>query len=67
MDLGKLQDNRLNVERTKIRIFTLITQCIRDIDSTVADAGLTMRDVGIGVEKYLTGGDSYIIELKLHM
>ena len=67
MDLNKMQANRLNVERTKIRIFSLITQCIRDIDRTVTESGLTMRDVGVGVEKYLTGEDSYIIELKLQM
>jgi hypothetical protein len=67
MDIRQLQDNKLNVERAKIMIFKLLTQCIVDIDNTVKTSGLTMRDVGIGVEKYITGKDSYIIELRLQM
>jgi hypothetical protein len=67
MDITKLQDNKLNVERAKILIFKLLTQCIKDIDNTVKTSGLTMHDVGVGVEKYITGEDSYIIELRLHM
>jgi hypothetical protein len=67
MDIIKQQDNKLNVDRAKIVIFKLLTQCIKDIDNTVKTSGLTMHDVGVGVEKYITGEDSYIIELTLHM
>jgi hypothetical protein len=67
MGITELQENKLNVERAKIKIFKLLTQCIQDIDDTVKTSGLTMRDVGIGVEKYIIGGDSYIIELRLKM
>jgi hypothetical protein len=67
MNITKLQDNKLNVDRTKILIFKLITQCIQDIDGAVKTSGLSMHDVGVGVEKYITGDDSYIIELRLHM
>ncbi len=67
MDLTKLQANNFNVDRTKIEIFKLLSKCIKDIDKTVSASGLTMHDVGIKIEKYMTGGDSYIIELRLHM
>lgn len=67
MDVTKLESNKFNVERTKIQIFKLITQCIKDIDIAVKTSGLTMHDVGVGVEKYITGQDSYIIELRMHM
>jgi hypothetical protein len=67
MDITELQNNKLNVERAKIKIFKLLTQCIKDIDNTVKTSGFTMHEVGVGVEKYITGEDSYIIELKLHM
>jgi hypothetical protein len=67
MNLVGLQTAQPNVENTKIRVFNLVTQCIKDIEKTVNTSGLTMRDVGVGVEKYLTMGDSYLIELKLHM
>ena len=67
MEEKSLQANKLNVERTKIQIFKLLTQCIKDIDNTAKTSGFTMRDVGVGVEKYTTGEGSYIIELKLHM
>jgi hypothetical protein len=67
MDITELQNNKLHVERAKIMIFKLLTQCIKDIDDTVKTSGLTMRDVGVGVEKYITGEDSYIIELRLKM
>ncbi len=67
MDLMELQATQPNVERAKIRIFNLITQCINDIEKTVTTSAVTMRDVGIGVDKYMTDGDSYIIELRLRM
>jgi len=67
MELTKQRANKLDVDRTKIKVFKLLTQCIKDIDDTVKTSGLTMHDVGVGVEKYLTGEDTYIIELKLQM
>jgi len=67
MNLVGLQASQPNVETAKIRVFNLVTQCIKDIEKTVNTSRLTMRDVGVGVEKYLTMGDSYLIELKLHM
>jgi len=62
-----IPSTRSNVEHAKIRIFNLINQCISDIEKTATTSGLTMRDVGVGVEKYMTIGDSYLIELKLRM
>lgn len=67
MYITELQNNKPHVERAKIMIFKLLTQCIKDIDDTVKTDGLTMRDVGVVVEKYITGEDSYIIELRLKM
>jgi len=67
MALMELQATQPNVERTKVRIFNLITQCIKDIEKTVTTSAVTMRDVGIGVDKYMTDGESYIIELRLRM
>jgi hypothetical protein len=67
MALMELQATQPNVEHTKIRIFNLITQCIKEIEKTVKTSAVTMRDVGIGVDKYITDGDSYIIELRLRM
>ena len=67
MNLRGLQQSQSSVENAKIKVFNLVTQCIQDIEKTVNTSGLTMRDVGIGVEKYLTMGDSYLIELKLYM
>jgi hypothetical protein len=56
-----------NVDRAKIKVFNLITQCIQDIEKTVTSSGLAMREVGVDVEKYMTIRESYIIELKMHM
>ncbi len=67
MELIEMESSKPAVDRTKIKIFNLVTQCIKDIENTVSTSGVSMRDVGIGVEKYITFGDSYIIELKLHM
>jgi hypothetical protein len=63
MDIAIPQDNKLNVERAMILIFKLLIQCIKDIDATVKTSGLTMYDVGVGIEKYITGEDTYIIEV----
>ncbi len=35
-----------NIKRTRMRIFNLLTQCIKDIEKTVTVSGLKMRDVG---------------------
>jgi len=59
--------NKVNIERAKTEVFTLLTRCIRDIDEAVTSSGVTMHDVGISIEKYKTGADSNIIELELHM
>ena len=67
MDLHELQSAQVDVESTKSRVFTFITRCIEDIEKTVLTSGLTMRDIGFDVEKYMTAKESYIIEMKLHM
>ena len=67
MDFMGTPPTRPNVEHAKNRIFNLINQCICEIEKTATTSGLTMRDVGVGVEKYMTIGDSYLIELKLRM
>ena len=67
MNLIEQQNNKLKIERTKIKIFTLLTQCIQDIDNVVTASGLTMRDVGIDIDKYITVNNSYLIELSLQM
>ena len=48
-------------------MFNSITQCIRAIEKTVSSSGLTMRDIGEDVEKYIIARESYIIELKLYI
>ena len=42
-------------------------QCIEDIEKTVLSSGLTMRDIGVDVEKYSLASQSYTIELKLRI
>lgn len=61
------QNNNIEIERAKVTVFKLVTQCIKDIESTVSTCDLSMRDVGIEVAKYATTGDSCIVELKLFM
>ena len=58
---------QVNVDNAKTKVFDFITQCIKDIENTVSNSGLTMRDIGFDVEKYMTARDSYIIELKLRV
>jgi hypothetical protein len=41
-----LVGQQANIERTRKRIFNLLTQCIKDIEMTVTVSGLKMRDVG---------------------
>jgi hypothetical protein len=56
-----------NVEHAKIEIYHMITECLKNIEKTVCRSGLTMRDVGLDVGKYNIVGDSYIVEMKLHI
>jgi len=67
MNIIELQATQGNVERVKTRIFNLLTKCIMDIEKTASTSGFTMRDVGVDVEKYISTGDSYIVEMKLQM
>jgi hypothetical protein len=63
--MERIVEQQANIERTRKMIFVLLTQCITDIQKTVAASDLKMLDVGIGVEKYQTSADSYIIDLKM--
>ena len=63
--MERIVEQQANIERTRKMIFVLLTQCITDIQKAVAASDLKMQDVGIGVEKYQTSADSYIIDLKL--
>ena len=65
MEPVKLQIDQLNVERTRKQVFNLLTQCILEIRKTVTASGLTLRDVGIGVEQHQLSGDSYVVDLKV--
>jgi hypothetical protein len=67
MNLMDQQTSKVNIEQAKIKVFTLLTHCIRDIEEAVTSSGVTMHDVGITIEKYITDAGSYIIELDLHM
>jgi hypothetical protein len=57
--------NHLNVERTRKQVLNLLTKCISDIRKSVTASGLTLRDVGIGVEQRQISGDSYVVDLKV--
>jgi hypothetical protein len=66
----KTEEQRTNlgeIDHIKSRISNLFTQCLNDIEKTVSVAGLTMRDVGVDVEKYVLCGDTCVVELKLQM
>ncbi|MRR38676.1 hypothetical protein EG829_29320 [bacterium] len=67
MSLEELQADRNKVERTKTRIFDLFTRCIMDMEQAASSSGLTMRDLGIDVEKYTTASRACIVEMKLQM
>jgi hypothetical protein len=67
MNTEELRATHGNVENTRLRISNLFTQCLNDIEKTASAAGLTMRDLGIDVEKYEAFGDSCIVELKLQL
>jgi hypothetical protein len=65
MEYMELQASQRNVERTRKQVLILLTKCISDIRKTVTASGLTLRDVGIGVEQHQMSGDSYIVDLKV--
>jgi hypothetical protein len=67
MNLMEQQTTKGSLECAKTRIYHLFTQCIQDIENTASVSGLSMRDLGIDVEKYSSAGNSCIIELKLSM
>jgi len=56
MNHVKQQANKPDVDCTKIKVFNLLSQCMKEIGKTVASLVLTMRDVGISVEKFITEG-----------
>ncbi len=56
-----------NIEHVRSRISNLFTQCLYDIENTVSVAGLTMKDVGVDVEKYVLCSDTCVVELKLQL
>ncbi len=63
--MERIVEQQANIERTRKRIFILLTQCIEEIRNTVTSSGLKMLDVGVGVERQRTTANSYIIDLKL--
>jgi hypothetical protein len=65
MDSIELQANQRHVARARKQVLILLTKCISDIRKTVTASGLTLRDVGIGVEQHQMSGDSYIVDLKV--
>lgn len=67
MEGTELLTNHRHVERTRQQVLILLTRCISDIRKIVADSGLTIRDVGIGVEQHQMSQDSYIVDLKVHL
>lgn len=67
MELIELQTKNRQVERARKQVLILLTRCISDIRKTVTASGLTLRDVGIGVEQHQMSQDSYIVDLKVHL
>jgi len=65
METVELVANQFNIERTRKQVLNLLTKCISDIRKIVNDSGLTLKDVGIGVEQHHISGDSYIVDLKV--
>lgn len=65
MNTEELRDG--NIDHIRSRISNLFTQCLNDIEKTVSVAGLTMKDVGVDVGKYVLCGDTCIVELKLQL
>ena len=67
MNTEELRATHGNVESARLRISNLFAQCLNDIEKTAIAAGLTMRDVGVDVEKYVVSGDSCVFEMKLQV
>jgi hypothetical protein len=67
MKTEELQVRQGTVEHIRSRISILFTQCLHDIEKTASAAGLTMRDVGVDMEKYILSGDTCVIELKMQL
>lgn len=67
MNPRERETTRVSIESTKTRVSNFIHQCIEDIEKTVTNSGLTMREIGFDVEKYMTAKDSYIIEMKMRI
>ncbi len=67
MNTEELRATHGNVKIARLRISNLFAQCLNDIEKTAAAAGLTMRDVGVDVEKYVVSGNSCIFEMKLQV
>ena len=60
---GHLEEHA-QIEQIRQKVSELLSQCIEDIRETVRSSGLTMRDVGIGIEKYQISSSPTIVELK---
>jgi hypothetical protein len=56
MKTEELRATHVNVEHTKLKISNLFTQCLNDIEKTASAAGLTMKDVGVDIGKYVLSG-----------
>ncbi len=56
-----------NVEHTRLRISRLFTQCLDEIEKTAAAAGVSMRDIGVDVEQYVSSGNTCVVELRLQL
>jgi len=67
MNTEEFKATHHNVENTRLRISNLFTQCLKDIEKTVSAAGLSMRDIGVDVEKYALSGDTCVVELRLQL
>ena len=65
MNIIEAQTAHNKVESAKNRVCNLFTQCLKDIEKTAVTSGLTLRDVGVDVEKYSSVGDSYIVEFRM--
>jgi hypothetical protein len=66
-NIGLQSNQQRHVEQTRKQVLILLTKCISDIRKTVTASGLTLGDVGIGVEQHQTYGDSYIVDLKVRL
>lgn len=67
MHTEELQTDHSDINHIRSRISNLLNQCLDDIEKTVSVAGLTMKDVGIDMEKYALYGGTCIVELKLQL